>query len=282
MSVGRPDAGVDRVLAAVTDRLLAAGCVASAEEAALFLAAAPDRRTLDSWLHRREQGEPPAWITGTTTFCGRTLHVAPGVYVPRTQTEELARRAASLLPAHGRAVDLCTGAGAVAAHLRHRVPTASVLGIDRDATAAACARRNGVPAVVGNLDGPLPRGPRFDVVTAVAPYVPTDQLRLLPADVRRHEPRSAHDGGTDGLQLVRRVVGAAASLLRVGGWLLVEVGGDQHRALAPVLAGHRFDEITAWWDDEGDLRGLAARRAGASSRRPGRSEPGAGVEPATS
>jgi hypothetical protein len=128
MNEDGPHRGADPDLAAVTARLLAAGCVAAAAEAASFLAAAPDRRTLDSWLVRREQGEPPAWITGTTTFCGRTLHVSPGVYVPRAQTEELARRAASVLPPGGRALDLCTGTGAVAAHLRARVPTAAVIG----------------------------------------------------------------------------------------------------------------------------------------------------------
>jgi release factor glutamine methyltransferase len=244
--------------------LLAAGCVAAAEEAASFLAAAPDGRTLDSWLVRREQGEPPAWITGTTTFCGRTLHVSPGVYVPRAQTEELARRAASVLPPGGRALDLCTGTGAVAAHVRARVPTAAVIGVDRDVTAAACARRNGVPALVGDLDGPLRRGPLFDVVTAVAPYVPSGEVRLLPADVRRYEPPRAHDGGRDGLQLVRRVVAAAGSLLRPGGWLLVEVGGAQHRALEPVLAAHGFGRVTPWWDDEGDLRGVACSAASSS------------------
>jgi len=123
-------------LPAVVDRLTAAGCVAAAEEAAELLAAAPDGPTLEAWLRRREQGEPLAWITGTVRFCGRTLHVAPGVYVPRLHTEELARRAASLQTNNGRAVDLCTGAGAVAAHLMSQVPTAEVVGIDLDESAA--------------------------------------------------------------------------------------------------------------------------------------------------
>jgi len=99
--------GVD----AVAERLAAAGCVAAAEEAAELVAGAPDRTTLERWIGRREAGEPPAWILGTTTFCGRPWRVLTGVYVPRPQTEDLARRAAALLPGRGRAVDLCTGAG---------------------------------------------------------------------------------------------------------------------------------------------------------------------------
>jgi release factor glutamine methyltransferase len=255
----------DPLLAAVVDRLEAAGCVAADAEAAELLAAAPDRPTLDAWLRRREQGEPSAWITGTLLFCDQTLHVAPDVYVPRIQSEELARRAATLLPDHGRAVDLCTGAGAVAAHLMARVPTAAVTGIDIDVRAAACARLNGVPTVVADLAGPLRRHEGFDVVTAVAPYVPTGELRLLPADVQRYEPRLALDGGADGLDLVRRVVAAAGRLLRPGGWLLIEVGGDQHGALAPTLAATGFDLVTPWWDDDGDLRGIVAQARGSGT-----------------
>jgi release factor glutamine methyltransferase len=240
-------------------RLVRAGCVAAAEEAAEFVAASPNAATLEAWLRRREQGEPPSWITETVVFCGRALHIVPGVYVPRAQTEQLAHRAAMLLPDDGRAVDLCTGSGAIAAHLKAQVPTAAVIGIDVDVRAAACARRNGVPSVVAELAEPLRGHEGFDLVTAVAPYVPTGELRLLSADVQRYEPRVALDGGSDGLDLVRRVIRAAWRLLRPGGWLLTEVGGDQDKALAPALAATGFDLVTPWWDDEGDLRGIAAQ-----------------------
>ncbi len=251
---------VDPVLVGVVERLAAAGCVAAAEEAAELLAAAPDAATLERWVRRREQGEPPAWITGTAYFCGHALHISPGIYVPRPQTEELARRAAALLPVDGWALDVCTGAGAVAAHLLAEVPTAVVVGIDIDPRAAGCARRNGVRAVAGDLDAPLRDGRRFDVVTAVAPYVPAATLRLLPPDVQRFEPRRALDGGADGLDVVRRVVAAAGRVLRPDGWMLLEVGGEQDRALAPALAANGFETATTWSDDDGDLRGIAAMR----------------------
>ena len=99
------------------------------------------------------------------------------------------------------------------------------------------------------------------MLTAVAPYVPTGALPLLPADVRRHEPRAALDGGPDGLDVVRRVVEDAARVVRPGGWLLVEVGGGQDDALEPELAAHGFAAVTTWRDADGDLRGMAARRA---------------------
>ncbi|HET7488490.1 MAG TPA: hypothetical protein VFJ85_11220 [Acidimicrobiales bacterium] len=240
-------------------RLAAAGWVAAEEEADELAAGAPDEATLEAWAGRREAGEPLAWIVGGLWFCGVWVRVDAGVYVPRLQSEELARRAAALLPAGGLAVDLCTGSGAVAAALSAAVPSATVVGVDLDRRAAACARANGVRAVAGDLDGPLRPGPRADVVTAVAPYVPTGALRLLPADVRRHEPRSALDGGADGLDVVRRVVAAAGRLLRPGGWLLVEVGGEQDADLDPSLAAAGLGPAEPWWDEDGDLRGLASR-----------------------
>ncbi len=254
----------DRLLTAVAERLLAAGCVAADEEAVELVAAAADAAALEALLRRREDGEPVAWLTGTVVFCGRTLRVAPGVYVPRPQTEDLARRAAAVLPARGRAVDLCTGSGAVAAHLRAAAADATVVGVDLDPRAAACARGNGVPAVVGDLDGPLGGAGTWDVVTAVAPYVPTGDLRLLPRDVQRWEPRAALDGGPDGLDLVARAVAAAGRLLRPGGHVLVEIGGEQDAGLAAALAAAGFGDTTTWRDEDGDLRGLTAVRLSAA------------------
>jgi release factor glutamine methyltransferase len=95
----------------------------------------------------------------------------------------------------------------------------------------------------------------------VPPYVPTSELRLLPADVQRYEPRVALDGGADGLDVARRVVAVAGRLLAPAGWLLIELGGDQDEGLGPELAAAGFADVEAWRDEEDDLRGLAARLA---------------------
>jgi len=241
-------------------RLRAAGCVAAEEEADELIEAAGDGAALEASLTRREAGEPLAWLTGWALFCGRRLAVEPGVYVPRCQSEGLARRGAVRLAASRskRAADLCTGTGAVALHLRRDVPSAVVVGVDCDWRAVACAARNGVPGVVGDLGTALRPGV-FDVVTAVAPYVPTEEMAFLPRDVRLHEPQVALDGGPGGLAVVRRVVAEAARLLRPGGWLLVEVGGGQDEALRPSLEAAGFGQVSPWADEEGDLRGVEAR-----------------------
>ena len=244
--------------AGLVARLAAAGCVAASAEADELIDATPDFAVLDEWVARRAAGEPLAWITGRVTFAGCRLHAAPGVYVPRPQSEELAQRATRLLPPGGRALDLCTGIGAIAAVLRAHDPTALVVGTDMDRRAAACATRNGVLAIVGDLAGPVAGDGTWDVVTAVAPYVPTGELRFLPADVQRHEPRVALDGGPDGLDRVRRVIDAARRLLRPGGHVLVEIGGAQDEILRATSTGFAAPEV--WHDEDGDVRGTALRR----------------------
>ncbi|MFT3853312.1 MAG: HemK/PrmC family methyltransferase [Ilumatobacteraceae bacterium] len=237
----------------VVERLRRAGCVAAEEEAAeLCRAAGGDAQMLAGMLDRREGGEPLAWVVGGIDFGGRRIAVDPGVYVPRAHTVDLVRRAAALLGPGGRAVDLCTGCGAVAAAL-------GGVGVDLDPRAVACARRNGVPAVVADVAAvPFAEG-MFGVVTAVPPYVPTAARRLLPADVQAFEPSLALDGGPDGLAVVASVIGAAARLLRPGGWLLVEIGGDQGHPAAEHLHAKGFVDVDAWTDDDGDLRGILAR-----------------------
>jgi len=244
----------------VVGRLRAAGCVAADEEADELLSSAPDGVTLEKWVARREQGEPLEWLVGRATFCGLTLHISPGVFVPRRQSEELARRAASLLPADGTAADLCTGCGAVAAHLVSAVPGARVVGTELSPRAAACARRNGVAVVVCDVGSALRSG-AFDVVTAVAPYVPTGSLQFLPADVQRYEPRLALDGGTDGLGVVQRVIDESRRLLRRGGWLLCEIGGDQAPTVELSLEHAGFERLQFWYDEDNDLRGFLSKAA---------------------
>lgn len=244
-------------------RLGRAGCVAATEEAAeLRDAARGDDELLEQLVARRERGEPIAWITGWTQFVGQRIRVRPGVYVPRWQTEPLARRAVELLPGDGTAVDLCTGSGAIAAVLSRGRPSARVVASDCDPDACSCARENGVEVYLGDLAEPLPgdlRG-RCDVVTAVPPYVPTDRLSYLPRDVLAYEPRLALDGGRGGTEVATRVVLAARALLRPGSALLLEVGGDQDRELTAALEQADFFEPERLIDEEGDLRGLVALR----------------------
>jgi release factor glutamine methyltransferase len=241
------------------------GCVAPEAEAdALLEASSEGRGRVGDLVARRLRGEPLAWITGRVTFCGLRVRVDPGVFVPRPHTEALARRAARLLPDAGTAVDLCSGSGAVAAVLRAARPHAKVVATDLDPAAVACARRNGVEALEGDLDEPLPRSlrGRVEVVTAVVPYVPTEELHLLPRDVIANEPRRALDGGPGGTEVLVRAAAAAGRLLAPGGAVLLELGGDQSDDVALAFASAGLGRIRIHRNRDGRARAIEARRPG--------------------
>ena len=243
--------------------LAAGGSVDPAAEAdALLDASNAGAGPLGELLARRLAGEPLAWIMGWVRFCDARVRVDRGVFVPRPQTEALARRAAALLPADGIAVDLCAGSGAVAVVLGTARPRATVIATDVDPAAVECASRNGVEALLGDLDEPLPPALRWrvDVVTAVVPYVPTEELHLLPRDVLAHEPIRALDGGPRGTVVLERAARAATRWLRPGGSVLLELGGEQADELSTTMADAGLSAIRVHRDEEGRDRAIEARR----------------------
>ena len=260
-----PDALDGSALALDRDALVTvlseAGFVAAPEEAQeLTAAAAGDRRRLGTLVRRRLTGEPLAWITGRVSFDGLEIAVDHGVYVPRWQTVALARRAVARLPVAGTAIDLCTGAGAVAALLMRGRPGARVVASDIDDRAVACATANGVVAYGGDLFAPLPDSllGGVDVVVGVVPYVPTEALALLPRDTLAFESPLSYDGGPNGTEVLRRVLADSPRYLRPGGAILLELGGDQAVALEGTLARLGYGAVTVLADDDGDVRGIEA------------------------
>ncbi|HET7327352.1 MAG TPA: putative protein N(5)-glutamine methyltransferase [Nocardioidaceae bacterium] len=243
---------------AVVARLRAAGCVFAEDEARLLIAAAQTPAELVAMVDRRAAGLPLEHILGWAEFCGLRITVEPGVFVPRRRTELLVREAAALAPPHPVVVDLCCGSGAVGAALLATLGQATLYAADIDPAAVRCARRNvaaaGGQVYEGDLDEPLPatlRG-RVDVLAVNAPYVPTEAVGLMPPEARVHEPRVALDGGTDGLDVVRRVAAAAPRWLAPEGHLLVETSELQAPQVAEVLARNgmtpraaRSDELSA-------------------------------------
>ncbi len=220
-------------------RLRAAGCVFAEEEAGLLVSAAGTPEELAAMVDRRAAGLPLEQVIGWAEFCGLRITVDHGVFVPRRRTEFLVRQAAALARFGAVIIDLCCGAGAISAALAHALGGAEVYAVDIDPAAVRCARRN-VPGPVyqGDLYDPLParlRG-RVSLLAANVPYVPTAEIRFLPAEARSHEPLTALDGGPDGLDVLRRVAAGAPEWLAPGGHLLIETSERQAVPAAAAFA----------------------------------------------
>ncbi|WP_037605305.1 putative protein N(5)-glutamine methyltransferase [Streptacidiphilus rugosus] len=240
----------------VVERLRAAGCVFAEDEARLLLDAAASREDLDAMVARRVGGLPLEHVLGWARFCGLRIAVDPGVFVPRPRTEFLVQQAAALAPPGAVVVDLCCGSGALGVALARRLGAperpVELHAADIDPAAVACARRNVAPlggqAYEGDLFTALPPAAslqgRIDVLLANVPYVPTDDLPLLPAEAREHEALVALDGGADGLAVLRRVTAEAATWLAPGGAMLVETSEHQRdAALAAFASGGLVAEL---------------------------------------
>jgi release factor glutamine methyltransferase len=233
--------------ARIVARLRTAGCVSAEDEARLLIESAGTPTELAVMVDRRVAGEPIEHILGWAEFCGLRIALAPGVFVPRRRTEFLvdqARMRASQIVGSRRpvVVDLCCGSGAVGTALAAALDV-ELYAVDVDPEAVRCARRNVGPvggvAYAGDLYAPLPvdlHG-RVEVLVANAPYVPTEDIRLLPLEARLHEPRAALDGGADGLDVLRRIAAEAPQWLAPGGHLLVETSELQAPQMTEVVGG---------------------------------------------
>ena len=225
-------------------RLRAAGSVFAEEEAALLVAeytsdGGVDAAALDHAVQRRTTGEPLEIIVGWADFCGLRLAVAPGVFVPRPRSAFLVGHAAALARPGDVLLDLCCGVGAIAAAVAARVPGLEVHAAELDPVAAECARQNlpGGHVVVGDLYSPLPAtlAGRVNVFVANAPYVPTNEIELMPREARLYELPATLDGGADGLDLHRRIAADARHWLAPGGHLLIETSERQAPVTRAIL-----------------------------------------------
>ena len=244
----------------VVGRLRAAGCVFAEDEAELLLSDAANAAELEVSVARRIAGEPLEYVVGWAEFAGRRFAVEPGVFVPRHRTEFLVEQAVALardfvatgpgIPSVPPVVvlDLCCGSGAIGATIAAALATdeaaVELHATDIEPAAVRCARRNlagaGGHVYQGDLFGPLPATlrSRVRILSANVPYVPTDEIALMPPEARDHEARVTLDGGSDGLAVLRRVAAAAVQWLAPGGHLLVETSERQALDAVDIMSDH--------------------------------------------
>ena len=201
----------------------------------------PVEEKLAELLERRLAGEPVAYLIGEWEFYGLGLDITPDVLIPRMDTEVLAERAILLARAAGegaRVLDLCAGSGCVGLAVAANVPGCRVVLADvSEAALRLCkqnVRRNELNARVTCVQADALEPPDaalwdFDVIACNPPYIPTGDIAGLDVSVRDYEPRSALDGGADGLDFYRAIAARWGAALRLGGALLFEVGIGQRR-----------------------------------------------------
>lgn len=199
---------------------------------------AQQRARLHQLAQRRANREPFAYITGRREFYGLEFEVGPAVLIPRPETELLVEVALKELAEQPWALvaDIGAGSGCIAVSVAKHAPAAAIVAADASHEALTLARRNAerlhakVGFVRGNLAQPLARA---DVIVANLPYIPSAEAARLEPEIRDWEPRSALDGGPDGLDLVRELVADCATRLRPR-LLALEVGLGQAQTVAAL------------------------------------------------
>ena len=216
-------------------------------------------------VQRRCNHEPVQYLTGTAGFRNLDLAVGPGVLVPRPETEGLVEEVLkhiANLPGPVSVIDLGAGSGAMSISIATEAPNTHVIAVEKSPEAIEWLKQNvafydeSIRIVQGDVADVL-AGVKCDVVVANPPYVPDSQP--LPKDVATFEPAIALFGGSDGLEIPKRFIAAAARLLKVGGLLAIEHTETQGESIANLLSND-FTQISLHLDLTGRPRWTSAIR----------------------
>ncbi len=228
----------------------------------------PDQeRAIEDLLTRRLAGEPVAYLLGEREFYGRPFQVTPDVLIPRPDTELLVDLALERLPLDEarNVLDIGVGSGAIAVSLALERPRCRITGIDLSEAALRVARRNaetlGARVELLTSDGfDALADRRFHLIVGNPPYIAAADPHLKQGDLR-FEPALALASGSDGLDLIRRLVAQAPAHLATAGWLLLEHGWDQAEAVRDLLGAAGLTAVFSARDLAGHPR-VSGGRAG--------------------
>lgn len=222
-------------------------------------------------LARRKNGECMAYILGRKEFYGLDFLVNPSVLVPRPETEILLETALEYIDARKKkdlsVLDLCTGSGALAVALKKERPVLKVTASDISGEALAIAAQNAsrllqtgssVNFLQSDLFEKIPDA--FDIIISNPPYIMSCEIEKLQPEVRM-EPVIALDGGSDGLEIIKKIITQAQSHLRPEGILMLEADARQMKVLVSVLEENSFGNVKIYKDLAGLERVIAATTA---------------------
>lgn len=218
-------------------------------------------------IARRAAREPLAYILGWQEFWSLRFAVSPATLIPRGDSETLIEAALAARPGSvARVLDLGTGTGCLLLAALSEMPAAWGVGVDRSPAAAALAWNNaeslglsGRCAMVA-ADWAAPVAGRFDLVLSNPPYIESADIAGLMPEVALFEPGSALDGGVDGLEAYRIIVGSLDRLLAPGGLAVLEVGAGQHVAVRAMALAAGFATVGLRADLGGIVRAVSIER----------------------
>ena len=232
-----------------------------------------ERSILQTCVERRLHREPMAYILGHREFWSLDFKVTPSVLVPRPETETLiesllAMYAVTSVNGPVRILDIGTGSGIVAVVAAREIPESQVTATDFSSEALAVARENasahGVFDQISFVQADLFLGapePPYDFIVSNPPYIETGCMHDLMPDIRDFEPRTALDGGIDGLDFYRRIVPDTLNHLKTGGGLILEIGETQAEAVSNLLHSEEgYESIKVTRDIGGYDRVVSARK----------------------
>ena len=230
---------------------------------------ADEGRRLTALARKRLQGEPVQRLVGSASFWGLDFELSAETLVPRPDTETLVDAVSSRLAgiAAPRIADIGVGSGAILVSLLHERGDATGVGVDISEDALATARKNadrngvGGRAVFVRGSWVEPLAGDFDAIVSNPPYIATEVIAGLDAEVRLHDPMAALDGGADGLTAYRALVATVGDHLKPGGLVAFEIGFDQAEAVVGLLVAAGFTGVEV-------IRDLAARDRVVVAHRP--------------
>ncbi len=217
----------------------------------------------------RATRRPLQHIIGTQEFMGLPFGIREDVLIPRHDTETVVEKAEEIIRSNKvkTVLDLCCGSGAIGVSLAKRNPSLKVTATDSSAAAKALtqsnAKRNSVKIDVqlGDLFTPLGHK-KYDMIVSNPPYIPREVIGTLADEVRRFEPQEALDGGPTGLDFYHKIIAEAPVHLKKAGWLVLEIGHDQAKAITKLLdESGAYDEITVYKDLAKNDRTVVAQMA---------------------
>jgi release factor glutamine methyltransferase len=201
----------------------------------------------ESLLNKRMEHVPMQYIVGETEFMGLKFKTNPNVLIPRQDTETLVEEALKVVKPGMRVLDLCTGSGCIIISILHNAPDVEGFATDISKQALLLARENAklneVQLMLEKSDlFDQVRG-TFDLIVSNPPYIRTGEIAHLMPEVRDFEPPEALDGGEDGLNFYRKIIGECRNYLNPQGRVLFEIGFDQGEEVSSLLRGAGFRDV---------------------------------------